>query len=165
MPRKTIPISTRLSPEDAEFIAQWEGDGAATPSEKLRGIIAEARKHKQGTEDYPSSLRLATGMLSPTLHIIRTSEHAAGKHSQLVSRVAEWLPECLAYLIASNGRANQLDEDALRGIERGLADRVVNLMQSVLQMAVTRTGPCYDPEVVRERIPPVLDLAKVVSRN
>ena len=165
MSRKTIPISTRFSPEDAEFIAQWEGDGAKTPSEKLRGIIAEARRNQSGTEDYAGSLHLTTSLLASTLHIIRRSEHAHGVHSALLIRVGEWLPECMAFLMSSNGDDETLDHDDLVRIEKALADRVMNLMQSVLQLAVTRTGPCYDPQVIRSRIEPVLELAEVVSGN
>ena len=37
------------------------------------------------------------------------------------------------------------------------------LMQSVLQMGVTRHAPCYDASVVDERLDPVLDLANVIT--
>lgn len=165
MPSKTIPISTRISPEDAEFIAGWNGGDAKTPSEKLRAIIAGARRRQHGTQDYGGSLRYAEELLSPTLRILRTSEHNTATHSQLVSRIAEWLPECFAYLVSCNGDETELDEEDLRRIERGLADRVIILMQSILQMAVTRKCPCYDPGIIRDRIRPVLDLAEVVSRQ
>ena len=165
MPRKTVPISTRLSQEDAEFIASLTVNGASTPSEKLRTIIADARQRKEGTEDFPGSLRVAEDLLAPTMRIIRSSEHDAGMHSELVSRLGEWLPECLAYFIACNGASRDLDNDALVEIESGLADRVIVLMQSVLQMAITRTSPCYDPTVIRDRVQPVLDLADIISQK
>ena len=165
MPRKTIPISTRITPEDAEFIAGWTDDEAKTPSEKLRAIIAVARRRQRGTQEYASSLRFAEELMAPTLTILRTSEHATSLHSELVTRLAEWLPECFAYFVSCNGDDTQLDEDALRRIEKGLADRVVTLMQSTLQMAVTRKSPCYEPTLIRERVRPVLDLADVISRQ
>ena len=37
---KTIPFSARISVEDADFISTLEFDGARTPSEKLRGLLA-----------------------------------------------------------------------------------------------------------------------------
>lgn len=162
MPRKSIPISTRISSEDAEFLARWKGSDAATPSEKLRAMIAEMRRQEEGAKDYSGALHVAAGLIGPALHAVKTEEHAAGMHSELLARVADWLPECLAYLIAVNGARDALDRNALIKVEEGLADRVMILMQSVLQMAVTPNCPCYNPQVVRERIPPVMDLAQVI---
>ncbi len=163
MPNKTVPISVRLTREDADFVAQLDVDDADTPSDKLRAIIVDARKRKLGTEDYPGSLKLIQDLAAPTMRIIRASENSHHTHSELVSRVGEWLPECMAYLIASNGPDIELDAEQLREIERDLTDRVVVLMQSVLQMAVTRRGPMYEPDVLHERIQPVLELAAVIS--
>lgn len=162
MPTKTVPISVRLTPNDAEFIAQMNVEGASTPSDKLRAIIVDARRRKLGTQDYSSSLKLTQDMAAPTLRIIRASEHTHRLHSELISRLGDWLPECLAYLIASNGADTELDEKHLEDIEQGLAQRVFVLMQSVLQMAVTKRGPVYNPEVVHDGVQPVLDLAEVI---
>jgi hypothetical protein len=162
MPRKSIPISTRISSEDAEFLAKWKGSGEATPSEKIRAMIAEMRRQTEGAKDYSAALHVATGLITPTVHAIRTHEHEAAMHSELVARIADWLPECLAFLIAAAAGRDELDRGALVEIEEGLAGRVMILMQSVLQMAVTSQCPCYNPQVVKERIQPVLDLAEVV---
>ena len=165
MPNKTVPISVRLTREDADFVAQLNVDDADTPSDKLRAIIVDARKRKLGTEDYPGSLKLIQDLAAPTMRIIRASENSHHMHSELVSRVGEWLPECMAYLIASNGPDVELDADQLREIERDFTDRVVVLMQSILQMAVTRHGPMYEPDVLHERVQPVLELADVISKT
>src|SRR5690606_26519836 len=117
MSRKSIPISTRISPEDAEFLAAWNGSDAATPSEKLRAMIAELRRQKEGAKDYSGALHVASSLIGPTLHAIRTREHEAGVHSELVTRLAEWLPECLAFLIAAAGAEEELDRNALLQIE------------------------------------------------
>ncbi|MBT8446077.1 MAG: hypothetical protein KJO38_02945 [Gammaproteobacteria bacterium] len=165
MPKKTVPVSVRLSPEDADFIAKLDIDDATTPSDKLRAIIVDARKRKLGTEDYPGSLKLSQDFVAPTLRIIRASENSHHLHSELVSRMGEWVPECMAYLVASNGPEMELDAEQLMEIERDLADRVVVLMQSVLQMAITRRGPLYEPEALRARMQPVLELAEVILQK
>ena len=130
-----------------------------------RAIIVDARKRKLGTEDYPGSLKLSQDFVAPTLRIIRASENSHHLHSELVSRMGEWVPECMAYLVASNGPETELDTEQLREIERDLADRVVVLMQSVLQMAITRRGPLYEPEALRARMQPVLELAEVILQK
>lgn len=162
MPGKTVPLSVRLTPEDAEFIAQLNVEGASTPSEKMRAIVVDARRRKLGTEDYPGSLKLAQDTLAPTLRIIRASELEHGLHSELISRLGEWLPEAYAYLVASNGPDTELDAETLKDIERALAQRVFVLVQSMLQMAVTRSSPVYDAEVVNRGVQPVLELAQVI---
>lgn len=165
MAGKTIPISARLTPDDAEFIARLEVEGATTPSEKLRAIIVEARQRHDGTEDFIGSLKLVEEMLAPTMRIIRAGEFEHHMHSELVTRVADWVPECMAYLIASNGADKELSAQALQEIEVELLARVLVLMQSVLQMAVTRRSSCYEPTRIDGAIEPMLELAQVIIDN
>lgn len=165
MPHKTVPVSVRLPEDDAGFLSSLHLEGATSASEKLRALIADARKRQHGTEEYPAALKLAEENLAPTLRIIRSSERDNGLHSELVSRLGEWLPDCMAYLIASNGVATELDADTLTDIERGLADRVFVLIQSILQMGVTRESPCYDPSVIDDRLDPVLGLTGVIAQT
>ena len=163
MAAKSVPVSVRLPTEDAEFLGRMRVRDAETPSEKLRAIVAEARRREHGTSEFSAALRLAQESLLPTLQIIRTSEREHDLHSELVSRLGEWLPDCMAYFVAANGDATDLDPEELRAIERGLADRVFVLIQSMLQMGVTRSSPCYDPAVIDERLEPVLDLTGVIA--
>ncbi|NNF61554.1 MAG: hypothetical protein HKN06_09540, partial [Gammaproteobacteria bacterium] len=132
---------------------------------KLRALIADARRRQHGTEEYPAALKLAQESVAPTLRIIRNSEREAGMHSELLSRLGEWLPDCMAYLVAANGAATDLEADALREIERGLAEKVFVLIQSILQMGVTRRSACYDPVLISERLDPVMDLADVIAKT
>lgn len=162
MPRKSVSVSVRLSQNDARFLERLAIDDAATPSEKLRAVIAEARRRERGTQEYASALRLAQEGMAPTLRIIRENEVANGMHSELVSRLGEWLPECAAFLVACNGAQTELDGDQLKEIEDGLAQRVLILMQSVLQMGLTDRSPCYRPDLFKDSLDPVLDLAEVI---
>lgn len=164
MPGK-IPVSTRLSQDDADYLANLKVDGAVTPSDKLRAVIKEARQRDRGTEDYPGSLRMAMETLAPTLRIIRASEYAAGQHSELMNRVADWVQESFAYVVACNDAKTLLTEDELMAVESGLAQRVFALMESVLQMGVTQRASCYDPEVIRKGIGSVLDIAEVIRKT
>ncbi|MDX1391935.1 MAG: hypothetical protein R3241_06135, partial [Rheinheimera sp.] len=56
MSAKTVPFSARISVEDAEFISELEFDGANTPSDKLRALLAESRRRYQGYSDYGQNL-------------------------------------------------------------------------------------------------------------
>ena len=165
MPHRTKQIGVRLTAEEASFLAQLKIENAATPSDKLRAIIDEARRRKLGTEDYGASLRLVEELVAPTMRIIRASENQIGMHSELVNRVGDWLSESVAYLIASNGNRVDLDEDRLRAIEESLAKRVFVLIQSVLQLAVTTQTPLYNANSVQDRVDPVLELADVIRMH
>ena len=163
MPQKTKQVGVRLTDEEAEFLAGFKAENAATPSDKLRAIIDDARRRKLGTEDYPGSLKLVQDMMAPTTRIIRSSENTYKLHSELVTRLSDWVPECMAYLIASNGNEQELDSSQLVEVEAAIAQRVVVLIQSVLQLAVTKQAPLYDSTVLRDGIEPVLELAAVIS--
>ncbi len=164
MPQKTKQVGVRLTDEEAEFLAQLRIENAATPSDKLRAIIDDAMRRKLGTEDYDGSLKLVIDLLVPTTRIVRGSENKHHMHSELVSRMSDWVPECMAYLIASNGAETELDEQQLLEIESALADRVFVLIQSVLQLAITSRAPLYDVDIIKDRIDPVLELADVITR-
>ena len=165
MPHKTKQVGVRLTDEEAEFLVGFKAENAATPSDKLRAIIDDARRRKLGTEDYAGSLKLIQDMMAPTTRIIRNSENSHRLHSELVTRLSEWVPECMAYLIASNGNETELDPAELKEVETALADRVFVLIQSVLQLAVTRRAPLYEESVLRDGVEPVLELATVIGRQ
>lgn len=163
MPIKTKQVGVRLTDQEAEFLARYKAENASTPSEKLRAIIQEAQQRHLGTEDYEGSLRLVQDLMAPTTRIVRKSENSNRMHSELMTRMNEWVPECLAYLIASNGRETELNADELKEIESALIERAVVLMTSIMQLAVTRTAPLYDPGALAEATLPVLELAQVIQ--
>ena len=47
MSSKTVPLSVRISHDDAEYIAGLKIDDALTPSDKVRAIIRDARKARE----------------------------------------------------------------------------------------------------------------------
>lgn len=163
MAGKSVPFSARLSPQDAEFIAQFQVEGAHSPSDKIRAIIADARDRSTGAGDYKSALQQTQSMIAPTLRLTRSSERSAGSHSELVSRLGDWVPECLAYFASWTGAEAELSAEELTRLEVGLVQRSVTLMESILQMAITQRSPCYDPVLLNEKISPVLELARIIS--
>lgn len=165
MANKSVPLSARISADDAEFLAALEVDGATTPSDKLRAIVGDARRRHGAARDYPGALRFAEDTVSPALRQVRAAEVDEDMHSELVARVAEWLPETLAYFLASSGGGGRSDADNLRKLEAGLAKRVTTLMQSTLQLGLSQPGAAYDGDILNERLTCVLDLAEVVRKN
>jgi hypothetical protein len=160
---KTVPLSVRVTQDDAEFISRLEIAGAATPSDKVRALLADARKRQDGFRDYPGCLAMVQEILGPMMHQLREAEHREEVHSELVLELTQWMPETLAFLLTSLREAD--DRDHLQKFEQGVAERLFRLLENVLRMAVTSECHGYDREVVRKRMPPVIELVDVIRKR
>ncbi len=163
MSEKSVALSARLPAADAEFLNDWQVEGADTPSEKLRRVVRETRGRVKATTDYRHALRMAGELFGPAFEHVRESEVEISKHSELMAKIGEWLPELVAYVYSAEGLAGPDAESNLKRLEGGVAMRVMTLMQSVLQTAVTSNGPFYDPALMQDRLQPVLETAQVVQ--
>lgn len=162
---KAVTVSARISQDDALFLSQLKIQDAITPSDKLRAIITDARQRKKRLKDYRGSIDMFQGMLVPVSSEIRELELQHNIHSELITRVLEWLPDMMAYMIVSEtGLRKSTDKEQLEHIEEGAADRVFRLIESVMQLGVTQRSPCYQPSTISDRLDPVLDLARVISK-
>ncbi|MDJ0789007.1 MAG: hypothetical protein QNK05_19545 [Myxococcota bacterium] len=160
---KSVPLSVRVPAEDAEFLARLRLDGASTPSDKVRSLLADARRRHDGFRDYASCLAMSHEMLAPTLQLVQELENRTGVHSEPVSKLAEWLPEALAFFLTTfpeDGEENDLEQ--IHALERGSVDRIFRLISATLRLGVTQECQAYDRSVIRQRIPPVLELADIV---
>ncbi len=161
-PAKSVPLSVRVSPDDAAFIARMKIDGAATPSDKVHSLLAEARKRQEGFSDYSSCLGMVQEMLAPTLQRLRAAEHRERVHSELVLELTQWMPEALSFLLTGLDDTDQ-DRSDLEAFEEGVAERLFRLIENVIRMNVTRECRGYDPSVVARRMGPVVELVKVIQ--
>ena len=104
--------------------------------------------------------------MSPVMLGLRKAENVAERHSELVVQLAHWLPEALAYFQAyvPTGALEDKDEVAaqLDRLESGVADRVVNLMESILRLGITPHNPCYAPDQISGRLQIVLELCDLI---
>lgn len=162
MAHKSIPLSFRVSDEDAEFLSRLDLPGASTPSEKLRVLIGEARRRAGNDADYAGCLREAQALLEPVRAQLREAELKTDAHSELVMQTLDWLPELLAFVMASARRSVQSepDSDRLKALEQGLAERIARMASAQLRLGITEQEPNYDPKVVKTRLDPVLDVAE-----
>ena len=160
-----MQISTRLLPEDAEFIEQLQADGATTASEKIRAIIHEVKRRHEGEKDYEAALRLVDDLTRPPLHRVRETEERTGQHSALVAQVSDWLGECFAYLLshAPDAHAGPEDPAELATLEAGLTQRAFRLTEALLRLGVTPESPTYDPKIIRAHLGPTLAMARVLA--
>jgi hypothetical protein len=164
MPGKSIPISVRITPDDASFLAQLKIEGATTPSEKVRGLITEARRQHSSRRTYADSVARLRESLLPTREAVDEAESRLDVHSELLHRVLDWLPDAMARLTTAlpEGKDGP-DLDELVRVERDLADRAFRLLEALLRMGVTSGCQAYDPKVVDDRLGAVLELADLIQ--
>lgn len=162
---KAVSLSTRISQEDAEFLSALKIEDANTPSEKLRVIIAETRKRHEGEQDYRSSLLMYQDLLNRVVTVSRELEMENQIHSELISRLTEWLPDMMAFATTMGSELqHSRNVDTLKKFEDGVTDRSFRLFQSILQMGITDTCPCYQTDAVSKRMSEIVKLVNVIQK-
>ena len=164
-------VGVRFPLSDIEWLASLSMKDALTPSDKIRAIVAEARRRNEGLGDYEATLSWLRDLLAPAISGIKGREFRSenpGMHSELVALVAEWLPQTLALLLAQGaperGQAEGRDNaETLIAFEAQLARRTFQFCESLLRLGVGRSAPCYDSEIIRSGLPRIIELAEVVS--
>jgi len=166
MTPKTIPLSVRVSEDDAEFLGALELPGASSPSEKLRALIVDARRRHAEGRTYESSLALVRELLEPLSQTLRARELSSRQRSELIADTLYWLPDLVAFLMAGPGKGGaKTDARDLAEFEAGVAHRIFRFVEAVLRLGVTAKAPCYDPGVVTAGIGGTLELAQLILSN
>ena len=164
MPGKSVPLSVRITETDAAFLSKLEMAGATTPSDKLRALLEEARLCHGATQAYPDLLRGYQDMFAPAVRAVMNAEEAKQQHSELLAHVLTWLPDLAAFVMAHRPDAESPDVEAeLRTLEEGVAERLFRIIDRMLRLSVTSEIPCYDPDVVKRRVPAVIEIIKLVQ--
>lgn len=160
---KSIAISFRASQEEADFLSRLEVESAKTPSEKLRWLIQMARLREAGATDPARQRDLLEEILRPALHRWRNAEGAEAKNSELLHGFSDWLIEAAVFFAMA--ASMEEGEDFLTRLEDGAADRMARLAETFLRLGVTKNAPCYSPGVVRDRIEPIVELARIIDQQ
>ena len=161
---KTIPISLRVSHEDAEFIANLQMDGAITPSDKVRSIIRNAKKQNERIVSYEGCLKIAHEALKGLTQKVKATELEAKHHSELVNMFNDWITESFAYVASAS---NEMEEGklGLEQLEDGISERVFRLFEVVARMGVTSNAPCYDKEIVTKGFVLISELTHIINQR
>lgn len=161
---KSVPISVRVSQDEAEYLARLHIPGATTPSEKLRALIAEAHHRQQRPGNYAESASQAQQWLAPLLETIQGAETRHEQHSDIVALLREWLPDFLAHIRLAGIRDNrELGMEEMHALEKGIAERIIRLMDRVLHLALISRCHCYDPELINKRMDQIQQLAVLIT--
>lgn len=137
MSGKTIPFSARISVEDAEFISRLEFEGAHTPSEKLRGLLAETRRQQSSSEDYAQNLSQAQELFGKMKHQLLVHQQSLNYLPDVTLRVLDTLPDLLASLQTLTARSANLSTQELQAADAGILDKILHLNALLLPLAIT----------------------------
>ncbi len=163
---KSVPVSVRVSPEDAEFIATLKIEDAVTPSDKIRALIKRARLLESREKSYEGALSSFQSQFRAVLNQLALQEEQEKMHSELVRLFLDWLIEADAYAAAPplspECKKRSLE---LESFEQGVMERTLRLCETVIRLGITDAAPCYDPKIVSHHIDRVLDLSSVVSAS
>jgi hypothetical protein len=157
-------LSARIPTEDMEWLASLDLQGAVSPSDKLRALIAQMRRQHEGTLDYERSLGWLRDLVAPFVTAIRAFEHHNRMHSEVLTLAAEWLPQVMATLLSERTLARDARAQAI-DVEDIVVQRCFQLLASIMRLAVTREAACYSPDVIDKHLPGVLELAGIVTQT
>jgi hypothetical protein len=156
-------VSARIPAEDIEWLATIDIQGAVSPSDKIRSLVAQMRRQYEGTLDYDRSLGWLRDLVAPFVIGIRAFEHNNRMHSEVLTLAAEWLPQIMATVLSERMLPKDAKKRAI-DIEEIVVQRCFQLLASIMRLAVTREAACYSPTVIDKHISTVLEIAGIVTQ-
>ncbi len=164
MTGRTVPLSVRVSHDDADFLVALEMEGADTPSEKLRALITEAKRRQDSMSGFSEAQMELRRMIQPLIENVQDYEATNEVYSQLLHLGLEWIPEAMAELVAQRFRMTKdATSEEMVQLERRVTDRVFRLIEGFLRLAVTQDCEGYDPQVIQKRLPRIRQLIELMQ--
>lgn len=150
-------VTLRLDEDDLTYLAELDVPGATNLSEKMRVLLAEARAQRAGLGDYGAAYDFTRRLFAGPDRCVRDAEVQAGVRSEFIGRILTWLPDTAAYLLSAACTPTSAEPHAddqvrrLRQLEKGLGERIIALVDSVLQQAHAGFPGCYDADLLSQR--------------
>jgi hypothetical protein len=157
----STPLSVRLSEDDMAFLSELKIDGAVTASDKVRGLIRQARNRAEPVTSFNAALAISHDHLATAIRAVRVIEQDLERHSEVTVGVLTTAEEFLALALSVPSADASIDD--LKRYEARLIDCAARMMEQLLRWAVTPTAPAYDPSVVSNRLTGLADLMRLVS--
>ncbi|WP_417485949.1 hypothetical protein [Maricaulis sp.] len=157
---RSVPLSVRISDDDAAFLARFKAEGAKTPSEKLRALLAQARRMEAGGDDFASRVEWCGAQLQPALNRLRNAQKEHRNRSELVARAYQRMPELVATLMVGVREEGTVDD--LVDFEADLSEQIFALIEELLDLGLTENSRTFDPELMKRRLEPIQEILDLV---
>ena len=159
----TTPLSVRLSEDDTSFLSKLEIDGAVTASDKIRGLIRQARQRAEPLDSFPAALAVSHDHMAATVRAVRIIEQDLDRHSDVAVGLMNIAEEFLALALTAPRPGSKSVSDELARHEARLVDCATRMTDQLLRWALTPTAPAYDPAVISRRLAESAELMRLVS--
>lgn len=159
---KSIPISLRISEDDAAFVSGLKIKDAVTPSEKIRSIIKEARERKEQGNTPKRLMDEIHTQLQELQRNLSTAERSAKAHSEFLRFVLDWQNQFTQTILLAN-ISGEAPLEELERFEDEIADQAFRLIDYIARLGVTPKAPCYNTSLIREKLRENMDLLHLVE--
>ncbi len=157
-----MPLSVRVSDEDAVFLANLEIGDAVTPSEKLRALLQGARRQQAGMHDAAEGGLILRDMAMPAWRAVRRIEAQAGRKSDLILKLYERVPDLMARLIAGPGDD---EPERLAVFEADLLEQICLLLKDFISLGLTSPVHVHSATNFDAEMKPVMDLVELARHH
>ncbi|PXX27177.1 hypothetical protein FPJ27_20850 [Burkholderia sp. MS455] len=155
-------VSVRIPEDDLAWLVELQLPDATSPSDKIRALIADARRRGRGAHDFVRCAALFREQVRPVLDAIDAYEHATHQRSEIVTLLAAQLPELMASLVTAAPPGKPIAE-AAGELEARLTAKSMRLLLGMLRLAVTGNPPVYQPAVLDSYVHEVKELANLIQ--
>ena len=166
MGAKSVPLSVRLSREDAAYIASLEATDAVTMSEKVRHLVRQARIAAERGDTFEGVVEQTEDTLAPLKQALDNIEQEYGVRSAFLQALIFALPRILAELEAPDLDGDPPLLESITHLEAGAARRITDLLDQLARLSVTKDAPCLDPSIMRTMLAePLAELVEIIKAN
>lgn len=164
MSSKTVPFSARISLEDASFISNLSFEGAVTPSDKLRSLLAQIRRREQQSSDYAENLLQMQEWLAPLQHQWQVRQQQVQQPAEVMAALLPWLSEMLALVQSHSATVAEQSASQLRQIEFAVLQQLYRLNAAVLPLLLQKN---YQPSAAphQQQHQDLIRLAELISSS
>lgn len=161
MASKTVPLSVRISDEDAEFLARLDIGDAHTPSEKMRALLASERRLRAGPRDAGEASEMLSDLMRPARRRLRDAEREGAVRSEALEKLYDRLPELAALALA--GPQTGESGAVLVDFEARMLEQAFSLFEDLMRMGLLSEPRCHAPDALKSRLATVAELADLVK--
>jgi hypothetical protein len=155
-------VSVRIPEDDLAWLVELQLPDATSPSDKIRALIADARRRIKGAHDFARCAALFREQVRPVLDALEAYEHETHRHSELVALLAAQLPDLMASLVTA-ALPGQAIADASSELEARLTAKSMRMLLGLLRLAVTGNPPTYHRAVLDPYVREIKELANLVQ--
>jgi len=158
---KSVPVSVRISPEAAAYLAALKIEGCHTVSEKIRHLVRDARLSAEAKESLENDRQYIKTALEPFDKKL-TKLESLGHSAAFLRFLSEWIPGVMA-MFDVVGIQDDFDIETMNRIEESAYDRVLDLVDHLSRQSLTSETANLNPEQMLAGRPALIELLEILG--